>query len=197
MTDKFNWDTGFVLDFDLKTGFSENAKITKRHLSQMRGMFHDEKAYQERIMQGDPLVYEFYELGCPERAGDIAFGTTILYPGTVGDEYFMTKGHFHTDLMTAEIYYTLSGTGYMMLESKEGDWRALPLAAGQAVYVPRGYRKKHTGALAAPRCGRLHSGRCTANRLRTYGGRACRGFSPFRYYSNCEHRLSCAAVLSF
>ena len=121
MTDKFNWDTGFVLDFDLKTGFSENAKITKRHLSQMRGMFHDEKAYQERIMQGDPLVYEFYELGCPERAGDIAFGTTILYPGTVGDEYFMTKGHFHTDLMTAEIYYTLSGTGYMMLESKEGD----------------------------------------------------------------------------
>ena len=83
MTDKFNWDTGFVLDFDLKTGFSENAKITKRHLSQMRGMFHDEKAYQERIMQGDPLVYEFYELGCPERAGDIAFGTTILYPGTV------------------------------------------------------------------------------------------------------------------
>lgn len=139
MTDKFNWDTGFVLDFDLKTGFSENARITKRHLSQMRGMFHDEKAYQERIMQGDPLVYEFYELGCPERAGDIAFGTTILYPGTVGDEYFMTKGHFHTDLMTAEIYYTLSGTGYMMLENKEGDWRALPLAAGQAVYVPRGY----------------------------------------------------------
>lgn len=139
MTDKFNWDTGFVLDFDLKTGFSENAKITKRHLSQMRGMFHDEKAYQERIMQGDPLVYEFYELGCPERAGDIAFGTTILYPGTVGDEYFMTKGHFHTDLMTAEIYYTLSGTGYMMLENKEGDWRALPLAAGQAVYVRRGY----------------------------------------------------------
>ena len=58
MTDKFNWDTGFVLDFDLKTGFSENAKITKRHLSQMRGMFHDEKAYQERIMQGDPLVYD-------------------------------------------------------------------------------------------------------------------------------------------
>ena len=52
MTDKFNWDTGFVLDFDLKTGFSENAKITKRHLSQMRGMFHDEKAYQERILQG-------------------------------------------------------------------------------------------------------------------------------------------------
>ena len=62
MTDKFNWDTGFVLDFDLKTGFSENAKITKRHLSQMRGMFHDEKAYQERIMQGDPWSMSFMSL---------------------------------------------------------------------------------------------------------------------------------------
>ena len=136
MTDKFNWDTGFVLDFDLKTGFSENAKITKRHLSQMRGMFHDEKAYQERIMQGDPLVYEFYELGCPERAGDIAFGTTILYPGTVGDEYFMTKGHFHTLLDTAEVYYVLSGTGMMMMETPEGEVTCLDVHPGDALYVP-------------------------------------------------------------
>lgn len=139
MTTGFNWDTGFTLDFDLKSGFSQNAKITKRFLSQMKGMYSDEAAYQRCLEQEDALVYEFYELGCPERAGDIAFGTTVLYPGTVGNEFFMTKGHFHTDLMTAEVYYTFSGKGYMMLENREGDWRALPLAAGQAVYVPRGY----------------------------------------------------------
>ena len=39
----------------------------------------------------DQLVYEFYELGAPEHPGDIAFGTSIVYPGTVG-EYFMTTG---------------------------------------------------------------------------------------------------------
>ena len=33
----------------------------------------------EVLKSGDPLVYEFHELGCPERDGDLAFGTTILY----------------------------------------------------------------------------------------------------------------------
>lgn len=54
--------------------------------------------------QTTSLVYEFYELGAPEHPGDIAFGTSIVYPGTVGGEYFMTNGHFHTILETAEVY---------------------------------------------------------------------------------------------
>ncbi len=29
----------------------------------------------------------------------------------------MTKGHFHTVLETAEIYYTLQGRGYMVMET--------------------------------------------------------------------------------
>jgi glucose-6-phosphate isomerase len=33
----------------------------------------------------------------------------------------MTKGHFHTILETAEVYYTLSGEGFMLLENPEGD----------------------------------------------------------------------------
>ncbi|MCD8077755.1 MAG: cupin domain-containing protein [Lachnospiraceae bacterium] len=135
----FDWDRGFQLDFDRTTGFSRGAKTTKRTLSQMRGMFFDEDAYGKALEQGDPLIYEFYELGCPERPGDLAFGTTVLYPGTVGDEYYMTKGHFHTRRMTSEVYYAFSGEGYMLLENEEGDVRALPLSSGQAVYVPRGY----------------------------------------------------------
>ena len=142
----FDWDRGFALDFDLKTGFSENAEPTRRYLSQMKGMYADADACAALLEQGDPLVYEFYELGCPERAGDLAFGTTVLYPGTVGDEFFMTKGHFHTRLMTGEVYYTLSGKGYMLLENQEGDWRALPLAPGGAVYVPRGYAHRTINA---------------------------------------------------
>ena len=51
----------------------------------------------------------------------------------------MTKGHFHTILDTAEVYYCLSGQGYMMIENPEGDWRALALEAGRAVYVPARY----------------------------------------------------------
>jgi glucose-6-phosphate isomerase len=57
----------------------------------------------------------------------------------VGSEYYMTKGHFHTVLDTAEVYYCLKGQGYMLLENPEGDWRALALEAGKAVYVPKNY----------------------------------------------------------
>lgn len=143
----FNWDKSFLVDFDLQTGLSTSAVITKRNLSEMKTMYADLDAAEELLKSQDPLIYEFYELGCPERTGDLAFGTTILYPGKVGNEYFMTKGHFHTILETAEVYYTLSGEGYMIMENPDGDTIEEPLSKGKAVYVPRSYahRTVNTG----------------------------------------------------
>jgi glucose-6-phosphate isomerase len=143
----FDWEKGFTIDFDKTTGLSQTAKSTKRLLSQMRGMFADTAAYEARLAEGDPVVYEFYELGAPEHAGDLAPGTSITYPGKVGDEYFMTKGHFHTILDTGEVYYTLSGEGYMLIENTDGDWAAHELSPGKMVYVPKGYahRSINTG----------------------------------------------------
>ena len=144
----FNWDRSFLVDFDLKDGFSETAETTKRYLSQMKDMFCDRKAAEDILAKEDPLVYEFHELGCPERPGDLAFGTTILYPGKIGEEYYFTKGHFHTILETAEVYYTLEGAGYMVMENPEGDCMEMPLSKGRAVYVPRRYahRTVNTGS---------------------------------------------------
>jgi glucose-6-phosphate isomerase len=98
--------------------------------------------------QNNELVYEFYELGLPETAGDLLFGTSFIYPGKVGNEYFMTKGHFHTILDTAEVYYCLSGAGYMLMENPEGDWDAQKMNPGKAVYVPKryAYRSINTGS---------------------------------------------------
>ena len=143
----FNWDYSFLVDFDLNNGFSKTAETTKRYLSQMKDMFYDVEAAEEILKTEDPLIYEFDELGFPEREGDLAFGTTILYPGLVGEEYYMTKGHFHTKLETAEVYYTLSGEGYMVMENPEGDTIEIPLVKGQALYVPRRYahRSVNTG----------------------------------------------------
>ena len=68
-------------------------------------------------------------------AGVLQFGTTILYPGKVGDEYFMTKGHFHTILDTSEIYYCLKGKGMMLMETPEGDVDCKELNPGDAISV--------------------------------------------------------------
>ena len=144
---EFSWDKGFTIDFDLRTGLSKTGQSTKRMLSDMRGMYADETAEKNLIESENPLVYEFYELGAPEKESDLAFGSSITYPGKVGKEYFMTKGHFHTILETAEVYYCIAGEGYMLLENPEGDWSAKKISAGEAVYVPPRYahRSINTG----------------------------------------------------
>ncbi len=136
---KLDFEKGFTMGFDLKTGKSPELDTGKRYLSEMKGMFADSEAEAKMIAEGNPMVYEFHGMPVPEHEGDLAFGCSICYPGKVGDEYFMTKGHFHTILETGEVYYCLSGHGYMLLENPEGDWRALELEAGKAVYVPKRY----------------------------------------------------------
>lgn len=130
---------GCTIDFDPKTGLSEMIDTGKRYLSQMRGMYADDGAFEAAVNQADALVYEFHTLPMPEQAGDLSFGSSIVKPGKVGDEYYMTKGHFHTMIDTAEVYYCMSGHGYMMMENADGDWLAEELLPGHATYVPRGY----------------------------------------------------------
>lgn len=143
----FNWDSSFTVDFDLISGLSRTASATKRFLSQMKDAYSDQESVNQILQTEDPVIYEFYELGAPERNGDLAFGTSIVYPGKIGNEYYMTKGHFHTILDTAEVYYTLSGSGYMVMENPQGDTLELPLKKGEALYVPRCYahRSVNTG----------------------------------------------------
>ena len=129
----------FNLFFDLKTGMSNEKEPTRRLLSNMKGMYADDAAFDAKVKSNDELVYEFFELKLPETPGDLLFGTSIVYPGKVGNEYFMTKGHFHTILDTAEVYYCLRGKGYMLMESPDGDWDAQLMTPGKAVYVPKRY----------------------------------------------------------
>ena len=129
----------FVLDFDLIEGYCKSGKVKPiaRYVSNMVSQFADSAAAEELVANGNPLLYEFYGLDLPEDdAGVLQFGTTILYPGKVGDEYFMTKGHFHTILDTSEIYYCLKGQGMMLMETPEGDVDCKELKPGDAIFVP-------------------------------------------------------------
>lgn len=130
---------GCTIDFDPTTGLSKTVETGKRYLSQMSGMFADEAALQAKVKENDEIIYEFHGLPVPEHEGDLAFGCSILNPGKVGDEYYFTKGHFHTILETGEVYYCLKGHGYMLMENPEGDWSAQELHPGEAVYVPKRY----------------------------------------------------------
>ena len=102
----------------------------------MRGQYLDEATYQAKLSQQDVLIYQVYELKRPEVAGELLHGISIVHPGKVGDEFYMTKGHYHTVLETAEIYYILKGNGYMVMETPEGDYAVEELSAHKVLYVP-------------------------------------------------------------
>lgn len=125
--------------FNLEDGLSPDRKSTKRMLSAMEGMYLNNNTLKNMIKKKDILVYEFYELGIPEDPGELAYGTTILYPGKVDHEYFMTKGHFHSKINTAEIYYCIRGHGYLLMENSEGEVELQEMTPGVSVYVPLGF----------------------------------------------------------
>jgi glucose-6-phosphate isomerase len=108
----------------------------KRRLSAMKGQFYDTQAYEAMLANEDLLLYEVYEIKRPEEAGELLMGISVVHPGKVGREFFMTKGHYHTVLDTAEIYYVLKGEGFMVMETPEGISAVEPLSPGQVLYVP-------------------------------------------------------------
>lgn len=118
-----------------------------RKLSSMKGQYFDQTAYEVMLTQEDTLLYEVYETRRPEISGELLNGLSIVHPGKVGNEYFMTKGHFHTVLETAEVYYCLKGQGYMVMETPEGDWAVEELRPGRVLYVPPrwAHRSVNTG----------------------------------------------------
>jgi len=108
----------------------------ERRLSALRGQFSDLDAYEMLLAQCDPVLYEVYEIQRPHQAGELLTGISIVHPGKVGQEFFMTKGHFHAVLETAEVYLCLKGEGFMVMEDPEGNCQVEPLSPGKILYVP-------------------------------------------------------------
>jgi glucose-6-phosphate isomerase len=138
----------FGVDIDLVTGaMREPDRVLVRRASDMKGYYKDATALDRLIATGDPVHYEVFEKLIPETYGHLLFCISKLYPGRVGDECFMTKGHYHTISGTAETYLCLGGSGHMMCKLADGSWRAEPMRRGRMVYVPPhwGHRSINTG----------------------------------------------------
>jgi len=129
--------TPYIFDVTIPGGIpSQYDNHIMRRLSNMKGQFADQAAYEAALAAGDIVLYQVYEFKRPTNSGELLHGLSIVHPGRIGDEYFMTKGHFHSVLETAEVYYCLQGEGMMVMETPEGDWAVEPLAPGRVLYVP-------------------------------------------------------------
>ena len=128
----------FGRQLDLSTGYIESAdQVIRRHLSDMPGMYLDEAAARQILDdEEDRLIYEVHVVDLPEEKGQLLYSTTIIHPGRIGNEFHMTKGHFHVIRDRAEVYVGLSGEGYLVLQTDEGEVRIVPMVSGTIGYVP-------------------------------------------------------------
>ena len=148
LSDKTTLIEPFSVDFDLAAGVMKNpTNHLVRRASDMRGYYRDAKALDALVAAGDPVHYEVFERPVPSEDGHLMFCISDLKPGRVGDECFMTKGHYHTRLNTGETYLALRGRGFMMMKTTDGQCRYEEFQPGRMVYVPPywGHRSINTG----------------------------------------------------
>lgn len=136
---------------DMQHGTLQPAgQVIQRRLSDMRNMYFDRSAY-EQIMaeEGDRLIYEVYNAPeLPKTEDQLLHCTTLIYPGRVGQEFHMTKGHFHAKRDRAEVYVGLSGEGHLLLQTEDGTVRDIAIGPGTVAYIPPlwAHRTVNTGA---------------------------------------------------
>lgn len=140
----------FGVELDLERGLMPGAKNhLVRRASAMRGYYADNAALERLIVEkNDPVHYEVFEVPVPEERGHLMYCISTLHPGLVGEECFMTKGHYHSLSNTAEVYLCLRGEGYLVMKTAEGKSSVEPMARGRMVYVPPfwAHRSVNTGA---------------------------------------------------
>jgi glucose-6-phosphate isomerase, archaeal len=136
--------------FDLNSGIIADAPIVSRSLSDMKGMFHDQAAFEAAVDDGNPVLYTVSSVEAASGEGQLHYGLGTLMPGKVGREYYMTKGHLHSWRPAAEVYIGLRGKGCMLLEDERtGESRLEALSEGHIVYVPgfTAHRTVNTGLI--------------------------------------------------
>jgi len=125
----------FTTLLDLRAGLLDpQREVVERRLSDMRGMYLEEPEEGE-----DAPIYRVYGIPVPATTDNVLSSTTVIEPGTVGREYFMTKGHFHQIRGRAEIYIGLAGEGRLVMATEDGRVAVEPMRAGTINYVPGGW----------------------------------------------------------
>jgi glucose-6-phosphate isomerase len=130
-------DYPITVKFDAKNGiFSPVQKTVERRLSDLKNMFHDRQSVEQILTAGDRLVYEIRYYPFITSKSDMALGVTRIFPGKVGDEYHMTKGHIHERDDQPEIYHCVQGHGYLLMDTLQGDFEAVAWEPGTITHIP-------------------------------------------------------------
>lgn len=143
--------------FDGASATLSGAKVvhSRKKLKELPGVFADSGAFAR--MDPETVVYEVdaHQEGEAQEGG-LLFGISHVHPGKVGDEFFMTKGHYHALRNRAEYYWGLGGEGLLLLMQEDRSVRVERVCPGSLHYIPGNvaHRLVNTGLET------LHVGAC-------------------------------------
>lgn len=137
------------VQIDWPTGIMRGAAVqqTTKTLRDLAGLFHDADALSR--MSESTVVYrvQWTEPVPQGTTGGLFWGSTIIEPGRVGDEYFMTHGHFHSLRDRGEYYGTIGGKGLLVLMDENRAIQTDAMFPGSLHYIAGGlaHRVINTG----------------------------------------------------
>jgi glucose-6-phosphate isomerase, archaeal len=136
-----DWSRGQMTGEPVKESFKTLQELTK--------VFRDSSALNSLGPSREIYRVRWWSPATPGSEGGLFWGVTTLQAGKVGDEYFMTHGHFHVNRTRPEFYGTVSGNG--MLIQMDGDRRTWGeiMAPGSLHYVhgENAHRIANTGSV--------------------------------------------------
>ncbi|MEZ0327143.1 MAG: glucose-6-phosphate isomerase family protein [Fimbriimonas sp.] len=120
---------------NLSTGMLEgDLTEIRRTVGDLAGYWQDEAA--AALISGQLLyVTQTWFPVADGTEGAVLWGNTVLMPGVVGDEYFMTRGHFHLKQDRCELCIMVSGKGALVLMDHARNVEVQEMAAGSTHYV--------------------------------------------------------------
>jgi glucose-6-phosphate isomerase len=109
---------------------------SSKTIDRMENVFLDEQA-RKRI-DAATVVYavEYWRPVAEGTEGGLYWGNSTVFAGVVGEEYFMTRGHFHARRDRAEYYSTVSGNGMLVLMDEQRRASVQIMEPGTTHYIP-------------------------------------------------------------
>ena len=106
-----------------------------RRISDLKGLFEDQKAFREKDPNQIAYEVESYFPVAEGTEGGLFFGITKIQSGTIGKEYMMTRGHSHVLENRAEFYWSIEGEGMLLLMDKDRHMWAEKMYPGSLHYI--------------------------------------------------------------
>ncbi len=106
-----------------------------KYLKDLPNIFEDKISFEN--MDENKIIYKVQAIFPVEQGleGGLFYGRTIIYPGKIGNEYYMTKGHFHEKADRGEFYWGIEGEGMLMLMDKNRNTWVEKMFPGSLHYI--------------------------------------------------------------